>query len=306
MEAEDRPDQGFSQPRSARKCPFCRRGGIDPVLTSGYLAISCTSCGQYEIEQALADKLRELPSSDPDYRLCRYLGCHTRQQTEGGETAQISQAEWRQLAIAHQTVPTRRKLDRLLAVLAERCRALSGYAEYDPAADGFLIDEPGSKSFMELLNKLDADNCLEFDPPDCEFPTRISVTVAGWLRYDSIASEQGTPPTGVRSTAIQPSNQLMASHSNDPEIQTAGTLTEDEIKDLLKNNDRLTYETAAKILHVGIPQIRKLVRQKKLERVGEGHHKKITTDSLRRRRGIPKPSREEIRNPSEPSGTKRN
>ena len=88
-----------SQPGWDEKCPICRKvRDVVRDLRPGYIFIRCKSCGEYEIEAALSDKFRELHYADPDYRLCRYLGCHTRQRAEVGECAQIRLAEWRDLA----------------------------------------------------------------------------------------------------------------------------------------------------------------------------------------------------------------
>jgi hypothetical protein len=75
---------------------------------------------------------------------------------------------------------------------------------------------------------------------------------------------------------------------------------------LLAGNDEVTKGTAQKYLGVSDRQIRKLIKAGKLTTVGEGQHQKVTVKSLRRRKGTKAPRKKEIRNPSEPKGTKRN
>jgi hypothetical protein len=266
MAAQDRPAHGGS--RRTAKCPICRRGGIDFALTAGYIAVTCKSCGEYDIEEVLANELRQLHSSDPDYKLCPYLGCYTRQQTEAGQRVQISRRDWRHFAVGHQNTPISRKLDKLLAVLAKRCEAPGGYAEYDLFSDRFLIDAHQG-SFMSLLNELVAEKYVEFEPGEHEFPTSITVTALGWLKYEyeSIHSDE------------KAGNYFFKAVST---------------------------ERASEILGVTDRQIRNLVKAEKLTTVGKGGFKKITIESLLRCAGIQPPSPKEIRNPSEHSGTKRN
>lgn len=50
---------------------------------------------------------------------------------------------------------------------------------------------------------------------------------------------------------------------------------------ILANTAAVTYDTAASLLGVGDRRIRQLVAAGRLVRVGQGHCRKITSDSLR-------------------------
>ena len=62
--------------------------------------------------------------------------------------------------------------------------------------------------------------------------------------------------------------------------------TGEQIEDLLRGKDRLTYRTAAEALGVGDRQIRNLVRAGSLETVGSGQNKSVTVQSVRQYLGL--------------------
>jgi excisionase family DNA binding protein len=66
---------------------------------------------------------------------------------------------------------------------------------------------------------------------------------------------------------------------------------------ILDRFDAFTYETAAEILNVSARQLRRLVQNGKIERVGVGQRRRIKSNSLSRYAGY-------SRNP-EPNGHKR-
>jgi excisionase family DNA binding protein len=70
-----------------------------------------------------------------------------------------------------------------------------------------------------------------------------------------------------------------------------------DLTELLQQYDALTYETAAALLNVSARQLRHLVQNGKLERIGVGQRRRIKSDSLARYAG-------HSRNP-EPNGYKR-
>jgi hypothetical protein len=204
MQPGDRLPQRVSQPRWEKKCPICRRErGVDHEFRPGYISIRCKSCGEYEIEAELSDTFRELHYADPDYRLCRYLGCYTRQRAEIGECAQIRLAEWRDLASKYQNKRVTCKLDKLLGILAKRCGAPGRYSQFDPGPDGCLIDEPWPDSFGRYVNQLVSNGDVEFEPSDDEVPQRCTVTVTGWLRLQSLPqAPEGTEVSDTRSSIL--------------------------------------------------------------------------------------------------------
>ncbi len=206
MEAGDRPPQGLSQRRWRDRCPICHRGHrVLRDTESGYVFVCCNSCGEYEIDRALAVELTAFASTDPDYRLCRYLGCHTRQQPEGAKLIRISQEDWKVLALTHQQVPLRSKLEKLLELLARRCGAPGRWAEYDPFTDGFLIDEPWEDSFLVLAYQLAEDGCIELER-DCAIPQRFRLTVTGQLKQQEISKVDGKRE-GTTTRQVGPASQ---------------------------------------------------------------------------------------------------
>jgi len=75
--------------------------------------------------------------------------------------------------------------------------------------------------------------------------------------------------------------QLTRHHRREPSFQT----TEDVA--LPQGAQGVAYRRAAAYLRVSERQIRNLVAQDKLTTVGDGQHKKITAESLRKYKGMP-------------------
>jgi hypothetical protein len=75
-----------------------------------------------------------------------------------------------------------------------------------------------------------------------------------------------------------------------PSLACESIDNEDDLSYLLAGKPAVTRAKAARILHVTDRQIRNLARDGKLQRIGEGQNAKITSDSIRKRIGIPEQS----------------
>jgi hypothetical protein len=137
-----------------------------------------------------------------------------------------------------------------------QARLVQVWAEVQKFVDGFR--SPGNAGLFNLLDRLSPQ--LGLDSAD-----RAISAVAKLLARPHAAASR---PAVAKAEPVEQKHCEVVSDR------------------LLDTSEGVIYSHAAKILGVTERHVRRLVRKNKLESVGGGQHKKITTESLHRRRGL--------------------
>jgi hypothetical protein len=93
------------------KCPICKEGPADRVVSDGWITQTCGTCGRWKAREVLISELDQ-----PDNAaLLRCLAAHIRQaNARGEEIVELTTDNWRDLAGQHAHTSINRKLDMLL------------------------------------------------------------------------------------------------------------------------------------------------------------------------------------------------
>ncbi len=139
--------------RRHKACPLCAcvPGTALKRLDDGNTEVSCSEvCGQYRIESTLCEDFQLSRLQAADRELKRHLSCHTRECSDNGGEARITEQEWRRIARDYLATP-RQKADKLLALLRHRTRTLGDSVLLDTERDGRrCFCTKGTETLMRL------------------------------------------------------------------------------------------------------------------------------------------------------------
>ena len=181
------------------RCPLCFQTNDVPWKTqnSGYLDVTCSRCGAFEIENSVANEFWDLPARHREFR--EYLQCHVRQSYERKEKARITEENWKTLAEERRSTPVKDKWKRLLDLLAARVETLTQIAEIDPEVDRLLVDSPLRGDFEELVSYLAQKGYINRNYADSDdewVPNWYSLTVDGRSKFEDVTQDQRFTSTG--------------------------------------------------------------------------------------------------------------
>src|SRR5215813_3240807 len=110
-------------------CPLCgwdARSQLAPGQDAHFF--ECQLCGRYLIS-GLTSTVLGAPGAD-DAKLLPYLRAHTRQASEAGQPAELTEDNWRDLARGHMNTPVATKLRKVMEYLAQHSKYPSDPVEF--------------------------------------------------------------------------------------------------------------------------------------------------------------------------------
>ena len=272
MGSNERCSPTSDELRRRRSCPLCYRVPQLPCQEKGDLVLfECRElCGTFQIEPGLEDALKGM--FDLVGLLDRsYLACCTRQATAQGKIAILRAGNWKDIARDHRETAIETKRQRLLRRTAERAGhhlQLVEISEIDA-----LMCDIAPLEVRTFFGSLATMGLVEWEVLNDPllYPDRVRITLNGWTLVERLTSGASTP---------QPEETNIAST-----IQADPSRESNQEHDHLRGKESVSMEHAAAYLHVSPRWVRELVKKGKLDVVGEGQHKKITTESLRKYKG---------------------
>jgi len=192
-----KPRESRSQEKEPR-CPICRAGWHRNREVkveqgpNGNPIVECRDwCGRFEVEGDLSDRLSwgKYPVRT-EGELIQYLSCHTRQSSESGDLARITNGNWRSLAEQHRATRTKEKSRLLLRLLAKRAGGHDRTAAFR-VTDRLLVDEPHEAAFhgliIELVHKqrIVIVNEEPAEPGLSWIPLEYQITYKGMAKYEA-------------------------------------------------------------------------------------------------------------------------
>ncbi len=154
-------------------CPLC---GWDAQSTrelrQDTYCFSCQLCGRYVISCLTSTVLGAVDAEDG--KLVPYLRAHTKQATGAGGIAELTEANWRDLARGHMNTPVTTKLRKVMEYLAEHSQYPSDAVEFSAGMLYPLFDAASEDELKFLLEHL-AEKRLVATPGD----GYLALSVAG-------------------------------------------------------------------------------------------------------------------------------
>jgi hypothetical protein len=128
------------------------RAKCESLLDQTAYKFECDVCGRYIIGRRLRELLRAADGDDA--KLLPYLRAHTRQATEEGQTAELTEVNWRDLARGHANTAVSTKLRRLLEFVSNRSRFPGDQVEITEDAMYPLFDAASAEELGFLITHL--------------------------------------------------------------------------------------------------------------------------------------------------------
>jgi hypothetical protein len=157
----------------------------------------CAVCGRYTISGLLVALLGAADADDA--KLLPHLRAHTRQAPEGGQTAELTNDNWRDLARGHAHTPVATKLRKLLELVAKGSRRLGDEVEIRPDLIYPLVDAVSAEEVHYLIDHLLKRRLLDKG----RFHDHVVLSVEGWASLEPAPG--GIPGRGFVAMSFEPS-----------------------------------------------------------------------------------------------------
>lgn len=157
----------------------------------------CVVCGRYTISALLRELLPA--ADDDDAKLLPYVRAHTRQAAEGGQTAELTNDNWRDLARGHANTPVATKLRKLLELVAKRSRRPGEDVEIRRDLIYPLVDAVSAEEVQYLIDHLLERGFLD----KSRFHDYFVLLVEGWASLEPAPG--GIPGRGFVAMSFDPS-----------------------------------------------------------------------------------------------------